>query len=272
MIDKISNPKLEKEEPHDRNSIIELNKVLDGKNRKLSSLNAELQTFNNIVANHFQETLKKLYTSIEFILTTDARKLSDSGKANLRRSQAAIQKMKLLTDDIIAYANIKSIEELEYVHLEKIIPVLKESLHNAGYAGNIEIKFDCAPPIKAFPSLINLLFYNILENGLKFNDNENSLVTISCKEISGAEILHPYSVKSQLYNVIIIEDNGKGFVMEESENIFNMFYKIAQTGKFKGSGLGLTICKKIMELHQGFIRAESIPGDGSIVYCYFPIV
>jgi two-component system, chemotaxis family, sensor kinase Cph1 len=66
-----------------------------------------------------------------------------------------------------------------------------------------------------------------------------------------------------------ISDNGIGFRDEENEKIFDLFFQL-DAGKHKGSGIGLAICKKIMEMHGGFIKAESAPGKGTVINCYFP--
>ena len=84
-----------------------------------------MKTFNTIAANDYNETLKHLYNSMEFIVNNDARNLSDAGKANIRRAQAAIQKMKLMTDDIIEFSKIHSEEQMTSVDLnEALVAVL----------------------------------------------------------------------------------------------------------------------------------------------------
>ena len=107
---------------NDREKIRQLNQTLELKGRELELLNSELKTFANVAAHDYSETLRNLYTNLEFIIGSDGSKLSNAGKANVRRAQAAIQKLKLLTDDIIAYSNISaSYGELALVDLVDIV-------------------------------------------------------------------------------------------------------------------------------------------------------
>jgi light-regulated signal transduction histidine kinase (bacteriophytochrome) len=99
-------------------------------NQELNSLNSELKTFNNITANNYNETLRHVYINLETIITSDARHLSDTSRANIRRAQSAVQKMKLLTNDIHNYlelydAGIKRID-LFQINLQDIIKRIKE--------------------------------------------------------------------------------------------------------------------------------------------------
>src|SRR5215212_4593217 len=109
--------------------IKELNKRLYTKNRELEAVNSELRTFSSIAANDYKSTLKNLYTLFEFILTNDAPQLSNSGRANLRRAQSAIQKMKLLTDDVISYSQIQIAEkDITTVDLNEIVDSARQKL------------------------------------------------------------------------------------------------------------------------------------------------
>ncbi|MEO8174155.1 MAG: hypothetical protein ABI581_13770, partial [Sediminibacterium sp.] len=123
--------------------IKELNRILRINNRELASLNSELKTFNSIAATDYTDTLKKLYTNLEFLISNDAKNLSDEGKANLRRAQSAIQKMKLLTEDIVSYSNIHTQNnELQSVDVVVMLQSIKEDM--ARVWPGIEIKMDCA--------------------------------------------------------------------------------------------------------------------------------
>ena len=102
--------------------IMELNKSLFATNKELNSLNAELKTFTSIAASNYSETLRHLYINLEMIVTNDARNLSNSGRANLRRAQGAIQKMKLTTDDLLSFSKLHEIGIKEnYVDLNIIL-------------------------------------------------------------------------------------------------------------------------------------------------------
>jgi len=250
--------------------IMQLNTALFSKNRRLEALSSELKTFTTIAANDYNETLKHLYNSMEFIINNDARNLSDAGKANIRRAQAAIQKMKLLTDDIISFSKISSDEQMVSVDLGEILAIVLSSLDEKIKADNAVIRSGTLPSVKGYPALISLLFYHLISNAVKFRKKElNPIVDIRHSVKKGCEIEHSSALSDVTYNLISIIDNGIGFDPQEGEKIFTMFYRLYEKGKQKG-GIGLAICKKIMDLHGGFIASECTP-ECTTFKCYFPM-
>src|SRR5258706_2827098 len=250
--------------------IMQLNRALFSKNRELEALSSELKTFNTIAANDYNETLKHLYNSMEFIVNNDARNLSDAGKANIRRAQASIQKMKLLTDDIIAFSKIHSEEQMTLVDLNEILAIVLTGLDEKIKTENASILSDKLPVIPGYSPLISLLFYHLISNAIKFRKEEiNPVIEVKHSTENGNEIKHSAALEDVTYNMISEIDNGIGFDPQESEKIFTMFYRMKEKGKQKG-GIGLAICQKIMDLHGGFIEAECTP-ECTTFKCYFPI-
>jgi light-regulated signal transduction histidine kinase (bacteriophytochrome) len=250
--------------------IMQLNKALFFKNRQLEALSSELKTFNTIAANDYNETLKNLYNSMEFIINNDAKNLSDAGKANIRRAQAAIQKMKLLTDDIVAFSKISSEEQMTRVDLNDMLAIVLNGLEEKISAENAIIRCDKLPEIIGYPALISLLFYHLISNAIKFRKQEpDPVIDVTHAVKPGADIEHSAAIADVIYDMISVIDNGIGFDPQEGEKIFTMFYRQHEKGKQKG-GIGLAICKKIMDLHGGFIVSECTP-ECTTFKCYFPI-
>jgi len=249
--------------------IMQLNTALFTKNRRLEALSSELKTFTTIAANDYNETLKHLYNSMEFIINNDARNLSDAGKANIRRAQAAIQKMKLLTDDIISFSKIHSDEQMILVDLNEVLAIVLGGLDEKIKADNAVIRSERLPSVKGYPPLISLLFYHLISNAVKFRKDElDPVIDITHSIKRGSEIEHSAALSDVTYNLVSIIDNGIGFDPQEGEKIFTMFYRLHEKGKQKG-GIGLAICKKIMDLHGGFIASECTP-ECTTFKCYFP--
>lgn len=250
--------------------IMQLNTALFTKNRRLEALSSELKTFTTIAANDYNETLKHLYNSMEFIINNDARNLSDAGKANIRRAQAAIQKMKLLTEDIISFSKIYSDEQMIPVDLNEILAIVLSSLDEKIKEDNAVIRSENLPLVKGYPPLISLLFYHLVSNAVKFRKEElDPVIDIRHSVKIGSDIEHSEALNDVTYNLISIIDNGIGFDPQQGEKIFTMFYRLHEKGKQKG-GIGLAICKKIMDLHGGFIASECTP-ECTTFKCYFPI-
>jgi signal transduction histidine kinase len=124
------------------------------------------------------------------------------------------------------------------------------------------IDTDKLPVITGYPFLLTLLFYHIIDNALKFRDPENK---------PHVRIVHDIIEKptGNLHR-ISIHDNGIGFSQDEADKVFLMFYRLHDKN-YKGSGIGLAICRKITELHGGTIATESEPGKGTMVCCFFPV-
>jgi signal transduction histidine kinase len=255
------------------NHVAELNKSLVSMNKELISANSELKAFTGIAATNYSETLRHLYINLELIVTNDARNLSNSGRANLRRAQGAIQKMKLLTDDLVSFSKLHDIgSKEEHVDLNKILHATVNDFTSKITHPLVEINCDQLPTISGYPLLLSLLFTHLIDNAIKFRrQDKGHVIHISCREaVNGSELNIEGGEKKASYHIITISDNGIGFPQAESGKIFEMFYRLHEQGKFKGSGIGLAVCKKVMEMHDGFITAEGIPDQGAIFHCYFP--
>jgi signal transduction histidine kinase len=250
----------------------QLNRVLLSKNRELEHLNSELRTFSSIAANDYNEILKKMYTSLEYIIVHDGRALSNEGKANLRRVQSGIQKMKLLTEDIVSFSSLEAqTAEKELVNLRDYIERVKAVLSDQVPGEEISIECSGLEPVKGYPAMLYLLFFHLLDNSVKFRNRERSLhIDVKCSRINGLYINHADASPDTYYDRISIADNGIGFEHEYANKLFTIFFRVDKTNKFKGSGTGLAYCRKIMQLHDGFITAESDPGNGAVFNCYFP--
>ena len=250
--------------------IEDLNTDLLEKNKQLESLIDELKTFNSLAANNYAETLRHVYINLETIVTTDARNLSNSSRANIRRAQAAIQKMKLLTNDINKYLELYDVgNRIELIDPNMVLIDVKEKMQKKLEDSNAIINIASLPNIHADPLLFSKLMINIIDNSIKHKKPDvDPVININYSLIPEVNSV-PNARPNTAYVNISVTDNGIGFREEENKIIFNLFTQL-EAGKHKGSGIGLAICKKILEMHGGFIAAESKPGEGAIFNCYFP--
>ena len=240
-------------------------------NKELSFLNAELRNFNSIAAKNYSEVLRQVYIHLESIVTHDARTLSDSSRANLRRAQSAIQRLKLLTNDINNYLQLYDLGVNKQVIdpnslIEKVVSGMKSKVEDA----EAKIQTTDLPPFPADPLLFSHLMTNLLDNAIKFRKVEVDPV-IKIHYSNGTENGTPKTFGGTDYMIIIVSDNGIGFQHEELDKMFELFYQLPNQGKHKGSGMGLAICKKIMQMHGGFITANGKNAEGASFECYFPV-
>ncbi|HMK18760.1 MAG TPA: ATP-binding protein [Chitinophagaceae bacterium] len=248
--------------------IMDLNASLLDMNKELNSLNSELRSFNNITANNYSEALRHVYINLETIITSDAKHLSDTSRANIRRAQSAVQKMKLLTNDINHYlelydAGIKKELISPKIILQAITKQTKVKIEEA----NATIEIEELPVLSADPILFSRLLTNLIDNAIKFRKpGEDPVIKIHATINDFISI--PVSLTGRIYKIITVTDNGIGF--ETTDKIFELFTQLPDDVKHKGSGMGLAVCKKIMEMHGGYITAEAEPGEGASFHCFFP--
>ena len=244
-----------------------LNEELEKKMRQLKITSDELASFTYITSNKIKEPIRQIYTGVEHLIQVEANRLSDSGKASFRRMQSSLNRMDLLLDDVLSLAQISILEKPDTkVDLNILVKEVGNHIKKiAEKKVSIVIEELCV--ITGHKNYLYLLFYNLLENAVKFNENEVAEIKVSCEKIilneTSQQLIEPE------YNCVTITDNGIGFDKADAERIFKMFEKLNPAGTYKGSGTGLAIARKIMEAHDGFIRAES-NGNGSSFHCYFP--
>lgn len=252
-------------------SIQSLNEELVQKNHQLHNLNSELKAFTQLAVLNYNEPLRNLYLHLEQIVNDSAASLSSSGRANLRRSQAAVQKMKLLTEDVIGFASLGE-SELEKTALdmnEVCAGVLKDFESRLTHL-SIDVKVDALPVINGYRSHAELLIRNLLDNAIKFRLKDAATkVHIRYERMVKEPVFPSKHLGKMEYDVIIVEDNGIGFGENDYDTIFQLFTRL-QPDQYRGSGIGLAICKKIMEMHGGFIRATAVAGEGASFSCFFP--
>jgi signal transduction histidine kinase len=177
--------------------------------------------------------------------------------------------MKLLTNDIHNYlelydAGIKKELISPKMIVQDIIREAKEKIEET----NVKIEIEELPPLSADPVLFSKLLTHLIDNSIKFRKpGEDPVVKIKHTMINELKNV-PVSLTVRPYKIITVTDNCIGF--EYTDKIFELFTQLQHDVKHKGSGMGLAICKKIMEMHSGHITAEAIPGSGASFHCFFP--
>ena len=252
------------------NQLQKLNRMLAQKNRELQQKTEDLTNFNWIASHDLKEPLRKIYTFIEMVATKEGIKLTDAGRTNLRRAQSAVQRMGLLTDDIVTFSQVSAPnEQLCSVDLARVLSNAIESQCRAIENDQALVESDPLPVIKGYPALLQLLVTHMLSNALKFHEEgARPNVFVRYAQVPGAGIGHQDADGEALYHRISFEDNGIGFDMIYSERIFGMFQRLHEQGQYRGTGMGLSICRKVAEAHEGFITVQSEPGKGSAFHCY----
>jgi signal transduction histidine kinase len=188
--------------------------------------------------------------------------------------ERASQRMQTLIDDLLEYSHIsRGVSSLEEVDLTKKVENVLEDLELEIAQKGAIIEADPLPVIRAHKRQIQQLFQNLIGNALKYHKKEvPPHIRIRCAIVKGSEVkaqVNPEEGNKNFY-WIAVSDNGIGFDPKDAERIFNVFTRLHGNTEYSGSGVGLSIARKVMENHKGYISAESGPGEGATFNIYFP--
>jgi PAS domain S-box-containing protein len=241
-------------------------------NNELIRTNMELAQFAYVASHDLQEPLRKIQTFATRILETENANLSERGKDYFNRMQASSTRMQQLIVDLLAFSRANVAEKhLESTDLNQVLQNVKEQLSDVIQAENAVIINDELPVRDVIVYQFEQLFMNLIANALKFIGPDRSpVIEIRSGEVPGAAIPLAGADAARRYQYISFADNGIGFDPQYKERIFQVFQRLHNRSAYEGTGIGLAICKKIVENHKGLIDAVGRPGIGSTFIIYLP--
>ena len=228
-------------------------------NRLLEHKNRELQDFAHVASHDLQEPLRKIL-SFSSLLNTEYAGEMDEAAVYLERIEDAAERMMRLIHDLLAFSRVATTDEaFRKVHLAKVIDDVLSDLDFRIEETNGQVRVRDMCTIEADPLQMRLLFQNLIGNALKFHrDGEPPTVEIRSRE-DGSDC------------IIEVEDNGIGFEEAYVERIFSPFQRLHSRSEYPGTGMGLAICRRIVERHDGLLTAHSRPGVGSTFKARLPL-
>jgi len=249
----------------------ELNKQLLKNIEQLESTNKELDQFAFIASHDLQEPLRKIRTFSDRIASKYGDKLDGDGKLFIEKMQVSCARMQNLINDILAFSKISDEKNsLVYSDINKILEDVLIDMDMRIQEKNVKVIIDPLPKLFVYPTLIKPLFENIISNAIKYSKKDiYPIIHITSKVETADSYSDNMDVKK--YCRINIEDNGIGFEQKYAEQIFKMFKRLHGNAEYAGTGIGLAICKKIIEEHHGYISAKSVVGKGTIFTISFPL-
>ncbi|MDB5271828.1 MAG: hybrid sensor histidine kinase/response regulator [Chitinophagaceae bacterium] len=234
---------------------------------KLEAANKDLDRFAFMASHDLQEPLRKIHVFSERLYSEYGNKLDEGGKKYISRIQNATTRLQALIKDILTFSKI-SIDKTSFVNssLTPIVQDVLAELESVIEEKHAQVTVESLPTLPINPNLIRPLFYNLIHNSLKYSKKDVPPVIRIYSEAGTSK-----ADKKNKYYRIFITDNGIGFEQVFSEQIFDMFKRLHNHNEYEGTGIGLALCKKIVEEHNGFISARSAVGEGSTFVISLPV-
>ncbi|SKC89767.1 PAS domain S-box-containing protein [Ohtaekwangia koreensis] len=246
---------------------------LTKKNAELELMNQELSSFAYVSSHDLQAPLRKIQSFIHRLNEMESDNLSDKGKEYMQRIVNTTSHMQRLIEDLLTYSRASTQERaFELVDLNEIAEIVTRDLEDTIREKNAVIEFSALPMLHVIQFQFQQLFVNLLSNSLKFSKKDvQPHIGITAEVISADQIKGYTGDLTKRFHHIAIKDNGIGFAEEYSTKIFEVFQRLHGTAEYSGTGIGLSICKKIVENHNGIIQAEGKVKEGATFHIYIPV-
>jgi two-component system, chemotaxis family, CheB/CheR fusion protein len=253
----------------------ERTRELQHSNEQLERSNQELEQFAFVSSHDLQEPLRKIMINTDRLQSGAADKLSQQELNFLNKILKSAHRMKLLINDILDYSRFKSSQHgspFAQVNLNEVLQNVLSDLEVEVEQKNAEITSDNLPVVEAVELQMHQLLFNLLSNSLKFQEEGNKpIIHISTSDLSAQEAGTNDLDNKKKYVKLIFRDNGIGFSNQYSSHIFEFFKRLHSKETFPGTGIGLTLCKKVVENHNGIIYARGEEGKGAIFIIILPL-
>ena len=223
---------------------------------KLAGANKDLEAFAYVASHDLQEPLRKVRTFSSMLYKNNEKVFDERSKELAKKITASTQRMQFMIQDVLTLSTISDAVEMGNVDLKEAVENVKDDLEIKILEKNAVITCEPLPKVKGHLAFLSQLFLNLISNAIKFC-NTTPVIKIS-GERKGDKAL------------IYVADNGIGISKGEVENIFIAFKRLHSKIQYEGSGIGLAITKKIVDLHNGKIHVKSEPGKGSVFVIELP--
>jgi signal transduction histidine kinase len=227
---------------------------------ELSRSNAELEQFASVASHDLQEPLRKVQTFAAQLTATEQERLSEEGQDYLRRMSDAAGRMRTLIDDLLMFSRVSTKgRPFVPVDLGEIVAQVLLDLELSVKESGAKLTIGTLPTVEADPVQMRQLLQNLLGNGLKFRR---------------LDVVPELDVSAKLDEHVVeltIRDNGIGFDEQYATRIFRAFERLHGARAYPGTGIGLALCRKIVERHHGTISARSEPGHGASFTVRLPL-
>ncbi len=252
--------------------VIELNRQLLENIARMETANKDLDLFAFMASHDLQAPLRKVRMFSDRLLSDHRQSLNKDGQLYLSRIQEVSKRMQDLINDILRFSKISSEKEsFQEVDLNDVLKEVISEMEGPIREKNAEISLEELPVLPVNAVLMGPLFSNLINNSLKYSKKQDVPQIRIRHEMTPSGLVAGGKDTDTRYCRIIIEDNGIGFDQKYAEQIFDMFRRLHPSAEYEGTGIGLALCKKIVEKHKGFISARGKPGEGAVFIVSLPL-
>jgi light-regulated signal transduction histidine kinase (bacteriophytochrome) len=250
----------------------ELNRKLVENIDRLEAANKDLDRFAFMSSHDLQEPLRKIRTFTDLLYTKYKDVFNDDAVHYINRIQKAAQRMQTLIKDILEFSQLSNdTERFVETDLNILVEEVLSDMETLIHEKQAKINIKSLPSLEVNPGLIRPLFFNLIGNALKYSRKETEpVIEIYGEPETGNDDLNAV-VKKKRFCRIFVKDNGIGFDQKYAEQIFEMFVRLHGNSEYQGTGIGLALCKQIVEKHQGYISALSSEKQGSTFIISLPM-
>lgn len=249
-----------------------LNIELKERNAELEASNKELASFNHVASHDLQEPLRKIQTFISRVSDADKAVLSESAKDYIYKIEVSAKRMRVLIDDLLLFSRTNTTKK-EFIksNLGELLENAKSELTEVIEEKKAIITVSKLPKLSVIPYQIEQLFINLIGNSLKYSQPDRiPEINIESEKVNSDQFPELLDHNTKKFHKITFQDNGMGFDPQFKETIFVLFQRLHSRKDYPGTGIGLAICKKIVENHKGYIIADSKPDEGSVFTVFLP--
>jgi signal transduction histidine kinase len=254
-----------------KNAQLQLEKSVEDLKRS----NANLEEFAYAASHDLKEPIRKIHFFSDRLKTQFASSLSDEGLKILDRLQVAAERMRLLVDTLLEYSHVSvQPNKTEEVDLNRKLQLVCEDLELVIEEKNAIIKADTLPIVRGHKRQLQQLFHNLIGNALKYSTPDAApVIQVTYRVVKGSDMPITLSAVdvSKTFHLVEIQDNGIGFDQQDADRIFNVFQRLHGNTEYKGTGIGLSIARKVVQNHNGYIWAESELGKGATFKVLLPL-
>ena len=247
----------------DMRDLKEAKNVIQRQNAHLARSVRELEQFAFSASHDLREPLRKVMNYIEILQEDYDTVVDDEGKTVLKSMAGAVQRMERLLDSLLSYSRVTTkAQPFEMVPLNSVLADVLEDLSLAISEAKAKVEVGALPVVQGDRNQLRQLFQNLISNSLKYHRaGVNPNISIHLRNDAA-----PNNDKTLC--CIAVSDNGIGFDNRYSDMIFDVFKRLHGRDKYPGTGMGLAICRKIVERHEGIVLADGQPEKGAVFFIW----